>query len=224
MKVSPQMEENWKNLLNDEFEKEYFVRLKEFLVSEKQEYKIYPPGSQMFAAFNRTPFDKVKVVIVGQDPYHGDGQANGLSFSVNTGIKTPPSLQNIFKEIRDDLGFEIPTHGNLEKWADEGVFLLNAILSVRANTPTSHQNKGWEQFTDNVIHSLSENKSKLVYLLWGNYAKSKEALIDTDKHLVLKAAHPSPFSASQGFFGCRHFSKANKYLRENNLGEIDWSL
>ncbi len=224
MKVSPQMEENWKNLLNDEFEKEYFVRLKEFLVSEKQEYKIYPPGSQMFAAFNRTPFNKVKVVIVGQDPYHGDGQANGLSFSVNTGIKTPPSLQNIFKEIRDDLGFEIPTHGNLEKWADEGVFLLNAILSVRANTPTSHQNKGWEQFTDNVIHSLSENKSKLVYLLWGNYAKSKEALIDTDKHLVLKAAHPSPFSASQGFFGCRHFSKANKYLRENNLGEIDWSL
>jgi len=222
-KLNPQIDESWKEILKEEFEKEYFVRLKDFLTDEKKQYKIYPPGSQIFAAFNRTPFDRVKVVIVGQDPYHGDGQANGMCFSVSTGIKSPPSLQNIFKELQADLGLPIPPHGNLEKWADHGVFLLNAILTVRANTPASHRNLGWEQFTDTVIQRLSEQKHNLVYILWGNYARSKKALIDSSKHCILESAHPSPFSVQQ-FFGCRHFSKTNNYLRENGLEEIDWSL
>lgn len=220
---SPKIEAGWLEVLNEEFTKPYFVNLKSFLVEEKKQYVIYPPGNRIFAAFDHTPFDKVKVVILGQDPYHGEGQANGLCFSVADGIRQPPSLVNIFKELRDDLGCGIPKSGNLEPWAEQGVFLLNATLTVRANTAGSHQNKGWEIFTDAVIKTLSDKKENLVFLLWGNYAKAKTALIDSDKHLVLIAAHPSPL-ARGAFFGCRHFSKANEFLKSKGMKEIDWCL
>lgn len=222
--IKPQIEETWKNILMDEFQKEYFIKLKAFLVEEKKKYTVYPPGSQIFAAFSHTPFNSVKVVILGQDPYHGPGQAHGLCFSVPKGIRTPPSLQNIFKEINNDLGIPIPSHGNLEKWAKQGVLLLNATLTVRANQAGSHQNKGWETFTDAVIKGLSDNHKGLVFILWGNYAQAKTRIIDTNKHFVLTAPHPSPLSASRGFFGCKHFSKTNRLLTSIGKEPIDWSL
>lgn len=222
--ISPQIESSWKNALEKEFQAESFLKLKEFLVHERSEFTTYPPGNLIFNAFNFTPLNKVRVVILGQDPYHGAGQAHGLCFSVPHGIKPPPSLVNIFKEIKDDLKYEIPSHGNLEAWAKQGVMLLNATLTVRASTAGSHQKKGWEQFTDRVIEVISEQQEKVVFILWGRYAQAKQTLIDEDKHLVLIAAHPSPFSAYNGFFGCKHFSKTNAFLKENGMEEIDWSL
>lgn len=222
--IKPQIEETWKNALLDEFQKDYFIKLKGFLIEEKKKYTVYPPGSQIFAAFNHTPFSSVKVVILGQDPYHGPGQAHGLCFSVPKGIPAPPSLQNIFKEINSDLGLPIPNHGNLEKWANQGVLLLNATLTVRANQAGSHQNKGWETFTDAAIKALSDHHKGLVFILWGNYAQAKTHIIDTNKHFVLTAPHPSPLSASRGFFGCKHFSKANRLLTSIGKEPIDWSL
>ena len=222
--MNPRIEESWKLVLQDEFSAPYFHDLTDFLREEKQKYTVYPPGTQIFSAFNHTPFNRVKVVILGQDPYHGPGQAHGLCFSVPDGVAHPPSLANIFKEIRNDLGFPVPASGNLTRWAEQGVLLINAILTVRADTPTSHQNKGWELFTDAVIRNLSEKRKNLVFLLWGNYAQAKEKLIDDNRHFILKAAHPSPLSASRGFFGCRHFSETNKILSDLGLKEIDWRL
>ncbi len=222
--INPEIEHSWKELLNEEFGADYFSKLKEFLIEEKKRFIIYPPGKLIFNAYDKTPVNNVKVVILGQDPYHGEGQAHGLCFSVQTAIKPPPSLINIFKELKDDLGLNIPNHGNLEKWANQGVLLLNATLTVRANQARSHFNKGWEYFTDSTIRKISEYKKNLVFLLWGNDAKEKEPLIDSSKHLILKAAHPSPFSASYGFFGCRHFSKTNKYLEEHGIPPVDWQL
>jgi len=222
--INPQIEESWKKVLQDEFEAPYFQALTEFLREEKKEHTIYPPGPQIFSAFNYTPFNRVKVVILGQDPYHGPGQAHGLCFSVPDGIPHPPSLVNIFKEIKTDLGIPVPKSSNLSKWAGQGVLLINAILTVRANEPTSHQNKGWEKFTDAVIRNLSEKRKNLVFLLWGNYAQAKESLIDSSRHYILKAAHPSPLSASRGFSGCRHFSRTNEILAEQGLNGIDWCL
>ena len=222
--IHPKINESWYKVLAPEFEKDYFIQLKQFLVEEKKHYAIYPPGSMIFNAFNFTPFDEVKVVLLGQDPYHGAGQAHGLCFSVAEGVKPPPSLVNIFKELNDDLGVPISSHGNLEKWARQGVLLLNATLTVRANQAGSHQQKGWEQFTDTAIKSLSDLRYGLVFILWGNYAQAKETLIDSSKHLILKAPHPSPFSANRGFFGCKHFSKTNKFLAEKGKEPIDWSL
>lgn len=220
---SPKIEAGWLQALNEEFTKPYFNGLKSFLVEEKKQFTIYPPGKRIFAAFDFTPFDKVKVVLLGQDPYHGEGQANGLCFSVADGIRQPPSLMNIFKELRDDEGCDIPKTGNLEPWAEQGVFLLNATLTVRANTAGSHQNKGWELFTDAVIKTLSDKKENLVFLLWGNYAKAKTVLIDANKHLVLTAAHPSPL-ARGAFFGSKHFSKTNEFLKSKGIEEIEWCL
>lgn len=222
--VNPVIDESWKTVLQDEFEADYFSRLKQFLMKEKEQYTIYPPGKLIFNAFDQTPFEMVKVVILGQDPYHGKGQAHGLCFSVPQGIKPPPSLVNIFKELQDDLNIPFPKHGNLDKWAKQGVLLLNATLTVRASQAGSHQNNGWEAFTNAAIQKLSSGRENLVFLLWGNYAKAKESLIDTEKHLVLKAAHPSPFSAHNGFLGCRHFSRTNQYLTEKNKEPIDWQL
>ncbi len=222
--INPNIEESWKLVLQQEFEAEYFKELSEFLREEKKNYTIYPPGSQIFSAFNHTPFNRVKVVILGQDPYHGPGQAHGLCFSVPDDIAKPPSLVNIFKELHNDLGIPIPVSGNLTGWASQGVLLVNAILTVRANTPTSHQNKGWEKFTDAVIRNLSEKRKNLIFLLWGNYAQAKESLIDSSRHYILKAAHPSPLSASRGFLGCRHFSRVNEILDELGLNGIDWRL
>lgn len=222
--INPVIEESWKELLKDEFVSDYFSNLKKFLTEEKKKHIIYPPGKFIFNAYDKTPVNKVKVVLLGQDPYHGKGQAHGLCFSVQKGIEPPPSLINIFKELKDDLGIEIPNHGNLEKWSEQGVLLLNATLTVRANQARSHFNKGWEQFTNSTIKKISEIKEHLVFLLWGNDAKAKETLIDASKHLILKAAHPSPFSVTYGFFGCRHFSKTNKYLEEHGIEPIDWRL
>jgi uracil-DNA glycosylase len=222
--VRPQIEDSWREVLQEQFSSSYFVSIKEFLTEEKKSHTIYPPGGLIFNAFNLTPFDMVRVVILGQDPYHGAGQAHGLCFSVPRGISAPPSLVNIFKEINADLGIPLPRHGNLEKWARQGVLLLNATLTVRANQPGSHQKKGWEIFTDAVIRQLSKQRVGLVFLLWGKFAQDKESLIDTQKHYVLKAAHPSPYSAYNGFFGCRHFSKTNEILRRHGLPEIDWSV
>ena len=222
--IDPKIEPSWKNVLIDEFNKPYFVALKEFLVEEKKKYVVYPAGANIFNAFACTPFNKVKVVIIGQDPYHGPGQAHGLSFSVPEGIQKPPSLVNIFKELQSDIGKPIPESGNLESWARQGVLLLNATLTVRANQAGSHQKHGWEQFTDSVIRTLSDQKSGLVFLLWGRFAQDKAGLIDASKHHILKAAHPSPLSAYNGFFGCRHFSKANAFLTAHGLTPIDWQI
>lgn len=218
------IEDSWHEQLKDEFSAKYFLKLKEFIVEEKSKYAVYPVGSQIFNAFNFTPFNKVKVVILGQDPYHGPGQAHGLCFSVPAGIKPPPSLVNIYKELHQDSGFKIPTHGNLEQWAEQGVFLLNATLTVRASTAGSHQNKGWETFTNKVISILSSERNNLVFVLWGKYAAAKEPLIDSSKHLILKAAHPSPLSAYNGFFGCRHFTKINEFLLSKAETPINWTL
>jgi len=221
---SPKLHESWREVLKEEFEKEYFLNLKNFLKEEKEKFTVFPPGKLIFSAFDHTPFNNVKVVIVGQDPYHDDGQANGLCFSVSDGIKKPPSLQNIFKEINSDLGLAIPETGNLEKWANQGVLLLNATLTVRAHNAGSHQKKGWETFTDRVISVISEKREKVIFMLWGKFAQSKVNLIDTDKHYILYAAHPSPLSAYNGFFGCKHFSQTNTILEKIGKEPIDWSL
>ena len=221
-KISPQIAESWKLQLASEFQKVYFQQLKVFLLSEKKNQTVYPPGNQIFTAFNLTPFSDVKVVIIGQDPYHGAGQANGLCFSVADGIKKPPSLVNIFKEINQDLGLDIPESGNLEHWAQQGVLLLNATLTVRAKNAGSHQKQGWEQFTDACIRKLSSERENLIFLLWGRFAQNKAALIDSNKHHILTAPHPSPFSAHSGFFGCGHFSKTNKLLKKMNKSTIQW--
>ncbi len=223
--MTVKIEPSWESALQDEFSKEYFKKLTAFVKEEYQEGSVYPAPQNIFRAFDLCPFDKVKVVILGQDPYHGAGQANGLSFAVNDGVATPPSLQNIFKEIASDWeGRTLPKRdGDLSRWAEQGVLLLNATLTVRARTAGSHQGKGWEEFTDAVIRTLSENREHLVFLLWGNYAKAKGAHIDRARHLVLTAPHPSPFSAASGFFGCKHFSKANDYLIAHGEAPIDWS-
>lgn len=222
--INPQIEESWKAVISEEFNKPYFHSLKTFLVDERQKHTVYPAGINIFNAFSHTPFNKVKVVIIGQDPYHGSGQAHGLCFSVPEGIAQPPSLVNIFKEIKTDLGFDIPKSGNLESWANQGVLLLNATLTVRANQAGSHQKKGWEQFTDTVIKTISEQKTGIVFLLWGRFAQDKAQLIDASKHYILKAAHPSPLSAYNGFFGCKHFSKTNEILSQNGNEPINWQL
>ena len=219
------IEESWKEVLKQEFSKPYFQQIAHHIKTEKSQNKIlYPSGSNIFNAFNSTPFDKVKVVILGQDPYHGAGQAHGLCFSVQQGVQPPPSLVNIFKELQDDTGVSIPAHGNLSHWAQQGVYLLNASLTVRAGEPMSHAKIGWAVFTDTVIRTISELKDHVVFLLWGKFAQEKASLIDESKHLVLRSAHPSPLSAFAGFFGCRHFSKANEYLMRNGIDPIDWSL
>ncbi|MCX8112170.1 MAG: uracil-DNA glycosylase [Bacteroidia bacterium] len=217
------IEPSWKALLQEEFNKLYFETLVAFLKEEKQKGKvIYPPGPLIFRAFDLCPLNKVKVVILGQDPYHGPRQAHGLCFSVPKGVPPPPSLQNIFKEIESDLGLSMPSHGDLTGWAEQGVFLLNAILTVEAHKPTSHRGKGWEIFTDRVIQIVSAVRPHVVFMLWGQYARSKKPLIDPERHLILEAAHPSPYSAANGFFGCRHFSKANAFLISHGLEPIDW--
>ena len=223
--INPQIEASWLKALESEFSKPYFGEIKAYLQQEKQKGQtVYPPGPLIFNAFNLTPFDEVKVVILGQDPYHGPGQAHGLSFSVPHGVKAPPSLGNIYKEMKDDLGLPIPSHGNLEAWAKQGVLLLNAMLTVQANNPASHSKIGWEQFTDAVIRTLSDQRKGLVFLLWGRFAQEKAQLIDPSRHHILKAAHPSPFSAYNGFFGSKHFSKANTLLEKQGLKPIDWKL
>lgn len=220
--MNVQIEETWKEALMPEFSKDYFIRLTDFVRKEYHETTVYPPGKLIFNAFNLCPFDKVKVVIIGQDPYHGSGQAHGLCFSVNDGVQPPPSLVNIFKEINNDLGKPIPQSGNLTRWAEQGVLLLNATLTVRAHQAGSHQRQGWEEFTDAVIRKLAEEKSNLVFILWGSYAQKKGAFIDRNKHLVLTSVHPSPLSAHNGFFGNHHFSLANDYLVKNGKTAIDW--
>ncbi|MCQ2307398.1 MAG: uracil-DNA glycosylase [Bacteroidales bacterium] len=219
----PDIEEGWYQALKAEFESPYFANIKAFLIEEKKNHIVYPPSRLIFNAFNLTPFDKVKVVILGQDPYHNVGQAHGLAFSVPDGIQPPPSLQNIFKELNSDIGMEIPKKGNLENWAKEGVLLLNASLTVRANMAASHARIGWQQFTDAAIRALSDKKEHLVFILWGNYAIAKENLIDHSKHLVLKTVHPSPLSANRGFFGCHHFSRTNQYLINNGIQPVNWA-
>jgi len=220
------LEPSWFEVLKDEFEKPYMKSLKSFLQQEKQAgFTIFPKGTDIFNAFKHTPFEKVKVVILGQDPYHGVGQAHGLSFSVQKGVVPPPSLKNIYKELADEFpDFKTPNHGELTSWADQGVLLLNATLTVRAHTAGSHQNKGWEQFTDKVIAELSAKRSGLVFILWGNYAKQKEVLIDQSKHFIIKSAHPSPFSAYNGFFGSKPFSKTNDILVKEGKAPIDWQI
>jgi len=218
-----QIEDSWKTALADDFNAPYFLKLMEFLIEERKRHSIYPPSSKTFSAFNFTPINEVKVVIIGQDPYHGEGQAHGLCFSVQEGVKPPPSLRNIFKEIKRDLKIEMTGSGNLEKWARQGVLLINATLTVRAGEAGSHQKKGWEQFTDSVIRKLSEQQSAIIFLLWGAYAQRKAELIDTSKHHILMSTHPSPLSAHRGFLGCSHFSKTNAILRSEGLQEIDWS-
>ena len=222
--IQPQIEESWKIILKDEFQKEYFAELKTFLTAEKKIYSIYPKGGDTFSAFNLCSFNSTKVVVIGQDPYHGSGQAHGLSFSVPIGIKPPPSLKNIFKELHTDLNFEIPNHGDLTSWAQQGILLLNATLTVRAKQAASHQKKGWEQFTNRVIKEISDKKEGVVFLLWGRFAQDKEVLIDSTRHHILTAPHPSPFSAHSGFFGCKHFSKTNYLLSQQNQDSINWQI
>lgn len=217
------IEESWKQHLTDEFQAEYFQKLTEFVKAQYTSHKVYPPPKEIFRAFNLCPFDEVKVVILGQDPYHGKGQANGLCFAVHEGISLPPSLVNIYKEIEGDLGVKMKPKGDLENWAQQGVLLLNATLTVEAGKAGSHQKKGWEEFTDACIKALSEQKEGLVFMLWGRYAQEKGKVIDTNKHLVLTAAHPSPFSAYSGFFSSKHFSKANEYLKDNGKETINWA-
>ncbi len=220
-----QIETSWKEKLKEEFDKPYFSNIVNHLKTEREQNKIiYPPGKMIFNAFNSTPFDKVKVLILGQDPYHGPGQAHGLCFSVQPGVPAPPSLVNIFKELQTDIGMERPKDGDLSKWAAEGVFLLNASLTVRAAEPMSHAKIGWAQFTDAVIKKIAEEKKHVVFLLWGKFAQEKAAFIDESKHCILKAAHPSPLSAHAGFLGCQHFSKTNQYLMEKGIEPVDWKL
>ena len=220
-----QMHESWKTALKAEFEKPYFAELKRFLQAEKAAGKtIYPPGSLIFNAFNSTPFDQVRIVILGQYPYHGPGQAHGLCFSVQHGVKPPPSLVNIYKELQSDVGITLPTHGCLQSWTTQGVFLLNAILTVEANKPASHQKRGWEEFTNAAIQQLSLQREGLIFMLWGNFAQQKAALIDERKHTILKAPHPSPFSAHTGFLGCGHFSKANAILTARGEAPVNWQV
>ena len=220
--MNVKIEQSWKKALSEEFKKDYFVRLTTFVREEYNKATIYPPGKLIFNAFNLCPFDEVKVVIIGQDPYHGPGQAHGLCFSVNDGIPFPPSLKNIFKEIHDDLGKPIPTTGNLTRWAEQGVLLLNATLTVREHQAASHQRQGWEEFTDAAIKALAEQREHLVFILWGAYAQKKGAFIDRNKHLVLTSVHPSPLSAYNGFFGNKHFSRTNEYLVQMGKEPIDW--
>ncbi len=222
---SIRLEPSWKEKLIDEFSKPHMQQLKQFLLQEKQAGKvIYPKGEDIFNAFAYTPFDKVKIVILGQDPYHGPNQAHGLSFSVRPGIKTPPSLVNMYKELATDIGFQIPNHGNLTHWAQQGVLLLNAVLTVQQSMANSHQGKGWELFTDRVVETVNELAPPTVFMLWGSYAQKKGRVIDPTKHLVLKAPHPSPLSAHRGFFGCKHFSQANAWLESIGRGGVEWQL
>lgn len=216
------IEESWKRKLKDEFEQPYFSSLTEFVRQEYHARQVFPPGNLIFNAFNLCPFDRVKVVILGQDPYHNPGQAHGLCFSVTDGTEFPPSLVNIFRELNRDLGVPVPSTGNLERWARQGVLLLNAILTVRAHEAASHQNKGWEKFTDAAVSALNRNRENIVFMLWGNYAQNKGVSIDTARHMVLKTVHPSPLSASRGFFGCSHFSRCNEYLISKGLTPVDW--
>lgn len=220
--MNVRINEAWKELLAPEFEKPYFAKLVDFVRSEYASHTVYPAGGNIFRALDKCSPDDVKVVIIGQDPYHGEGQANGLCFSVNDGVQFPPSLRNIFKEIESDLGTKVPTSGNLDRWAEQGVLLLNSTLTVRAHSAASHAGHGWEQFTDAVVATLSELKSGVVYMLWGNYAQKKGAVVDRSRNLVLRAAHPSPLSAYNGFFGCRHFSQANNYLLSVGKTPIKW--
>lgn len=223
--MSVDLEKSWLNKLEPEFQKDYMQKLKKFLATQKQDKKtIYPKGSEYFAALNLTPLDKVKVVIIGQDPYHGPGQAHGLSFSVREGVRFPPSLRNIFKELHEDLGVPMPTTGDLTPWAKQGVLLLNAVLTVEDGKANAHQGKGWELFTDQVISLLNEKREHIAYVLWGSYAQKKAAFVDRSKNLVLECVHPSPLSAHRGFFGSKPFSKINAYLRKHDISEIDWSL
>ncbi len=222
MIMEVKIESSWKSFLNEEFEKPYFSNLMQFVKHEYMEQKVFPSENQIFATFDHCPLADLRVVIIGQDPYHGDGQANGLCFSVSDGIKSPPSLVNIFKEIKEDLGIPVPHSGNLERWAKQGILLLNATLTVRASSPGSHQKQGWEQFTDRVIELVSAEKEKVVFILWGAFAQKKASLIDGKKHLILVGAHPSPFSVHRGFVGCKHFSKTNAYLAQNGLETILW--
>jgi len=216
------IESTWKNVLQSEFDKDYFINLTGFVRNEYKSKHIFPPGNLIFNAFEHCPFDKLKVVIIGQDPYHGPGQAHGLCFSVNDGVEFPPSLVNIFKEIERDLNIPLPQSGNLTRWAEQGVLLLNATLTVEAHKAGSHQGRGWENFTDAVIRAVAEQKEHVVFLLWGNYAQQKGAFVNTAKHLVLKTVHPSPLSAYRGFIGCGHFSETNKYLKANGIEPIQW--
>jgi len=219
------IESSWKGVLKEEFSKPYFEQIALHIKTERSQGKIiYPPGALIFNAFNTTPFDKVKVVILGQDPYHGPGQAHGLCFSVQHGVPPPPSLINIFKELQEDIGVPVPDHGNLTHWAEQGVFLLNASLTVRAGEPMSHSKIGWAQFTDEVIKKISAEKKHVVFILWGKFAQEKKLLIDETKHCILRSAHPSPLSAHAGFFGCKHFSKANEYLMSKGIDPVDWKL
>ncbi len=222
MAVDVNIAPSWKKQLNHEFEKPYFQQLTDFVKGEYKSQTIYPPGKEIFRAFDKCDFNEVKVVIIGQDPYHGPGQANGLCFSVRDGMRVPPSLLNIYKEIKNDLGKPIPISGELERWAKQGVLLLNATLTVRAAMPGSHQNKGWETFTDEVIRKISTSKENIVFILWGAYAQKKGEVIDRDKHFVIASPHPSPFSADRGFFGSKPFSKANAYLKSKGVPEIEW--
>ena len=224
MMMDVKIEASWKQVLNNEFEKDYFIKLTEFVKNEYATKTIYPPKSQIFSAFDYTSFDDVKVVIIGQDPYHGEGQANGLSFSVADGVKIPPSLRNIYKELKTDLEIEESISGNLEAWAKQGVLLLNATLTVEAANAGSHQNKGWEDFTDAVIKLLSEKKENLVFVLWGSYAQKKGKKINREKHFVIESAHPSPLSVYRGFWDSKPFSKTNEYLKSKNVQEIDWKI
>ena len=224
MALSPQIHESWKEALSVEFSHPYMGELKNFLVEERAFHTIYPRGSEIFNAFNSTPFGSVKAVILGQDPYHGPGQAHGLSFSVRHGVALPPSLQNIFKELVDDIGCPYPKSGDLSHWASQGVLLLNTLLTVRAGEPFSHKEKGWERFTDQVIRTLSERREHIVFILWGAPAGKKASLIDADKHCILRSPHPSPLSAYRGFFGSKPFSRTNAYLQQHGIAPIDWQL
>ncbi len=224
--MSIQFENSWQEILKEELDKKYMINLHSFLqIRRKEGHTIFPPNNLIFNAFNHTPFDQVKVVIIGQDPYHGQKQAHGLAFSVQKGMQIPPSLQNIFKELQSEYNdFQIPHHGDLSSWADQGVLLMNVTLTVEASKAGSHQNQGWEIFTDRIIQIISEKRNRIVFLLWGKYAQAKAGLIDHNKHLILTAAHPSPFSAYHGFFGCNHFILTNKYLEKNGEKGIDWKV
>jgi len=216
------IEESWKAKLKNEFDKEYFASLTQFVREEYRTRQVFPPAGKIFNAFDLCPFDKVKVVIIGQDPYHNTGQAHGLCFSVTDGVEFPPSLINIFKELQRNLGIPVPQSGNLERWARQGVLLLNAILTVRAHQALSHENKGWERFTDAAISALNRDRENIVFMLWGNYAQNKGASIDSSRHLILRTVHPSPLSATRGFFGCSHFSKCNEWLKVRGIEPVAW--